>query len=308
MRKLPEKQRRTSFDQNTVDQRAERRLRNRMRSVIRNVSYLPPLVLLLMVLCSGACSKRYQDLPVFSALPIRDVENQSVGRFKTSYLADQIHAYFRGNVSGPIAVTTFVDIDNLYDTSTFGRLLAEQMMSELTMRGYNVVELRQAEALQIMHDRGEFGLSRDMATLKKNQDLSALVVGTYTASPERVYINCRVIDPASSMVASVGSVEMYKTAEISRLLRTNNFPPSLERIPVRHLGYGRVPPMHYYPYYMPPSWAPDPSGYDSEEESAPAPAPLLPKAGMQSPKLGEPSTMKVPGGAPSASGSLQPTS
>ena len=272
------------------------------RSGIR--SYLAPLAVLLMVMVQLGCSKRYQDLPVFSALPIRDVENQSVGRFKTSYLADQIHAYFRGNLSGPIAVTTFVDIDNLYETSTFGRLLAEQMMSELSMRGYNIIELRQAEALQIMHDRGEFGLSRDLATLKKNQDLSAIVVGTYTASQGRVYINCRVIDPASSMIASVGSVEMYKSQEIAKLLRSNSFPPTLERIPVRHIGYGRVPAMHYYPY-APPTWAPAPGSVEEEEDHSTVP--MLPKAGAAEAHSSG-SHAPTTGGHAAAGGELKPTS
>lgn len=254
-------------------------------------SYFFLVSLLFIVLAVSSCSKRYQDLPVFSAFPFRDVENQSVGRFKTSYLADQIHAYFRGNVNGPIAVTTFVDIDNLYESSTFGRLLAEQMMSELTMRGYNVIELRQAEAMQIMFDRGEFGLSRDMATLKKHQDISALVVGTYTASPDRIYLNTRLIDPSSSLVASVGSVEMRRTQEISRLLRTNNFPATLERIPVRHLGYGRSPAPHYWPYYYGPAWAPDPGSNGDVEDEAPViaprtPAPTLPPSHPTAPTAG----------------------
>jgi len=250
---------------------------------LKSFSYIV-LASLLMISGVSACSKRYQDLPAFSALPIRDVENQSVGRFKTSYLADQINAYYRGNVNGPIAITTFVDIDNLYESSTFGRLLAEQMMSELTMRGYNVIELRQAEAMQIMFDRGEFGLSRDIATLKKHQDISSIVVGTYTTSPERIYVNCRVIDPSSSLVASVGSVEMARTPEISKLLRTNNFPPTLERIPVRHLGYGRVPALHYYPYQAGPTWAPDNGDFGVDPEAdlpliqPKAPAPSLPGA------------------------------
>lgn len=272
--------------------------RHRIRGTAERciVSYLPLASLLFIVLAAASCSKRYQDLPAFSAFPIRDAENQSVGRFKTSYLADQIHAYFRGNVNGPIAVTTFVDIDNLYETSTFGRLLAEQMMSELTMRGYNVIELRQAEAMQIMFDRGEFGLSRDMATLKKHQDVSAIVVGTYTASPVRVYLNTRLIDPSSSLVASVGSVEMARTPEISRLLRTNSFPPTLERIPVRHLGYGRSPAPHYWPYYYGPAWAPDPQGFGNEEE-----APLI------QPRVPTPNLPPAHNtGAPSAA--LEPTS
>ncbi len=189
-----------------------------------------------LLLITFGCSKRYQDLPTFIGIPFEDSENYSVGRFKTSYMADQIHAYFRGNIAGPIAVTTFVEIDNLYQSSTFGRILAEQLISELSMRGYNVIEIRLSDAVQIMEEQGELGLSRQVDTLRGQQSLSGLVVGTYAASPERVYVNSRIIDPKSSNVVSVASVEMKKTSEISQLLRGNSVPTSLERIPVRHLS------------------------------------------------------------------------
>ncbi len=192
-------------------------------------------------------SKRYQDLPVFWPYDVFDTENQSVGRFKTSYLADQIHGYFRGNAAGPIAVASFVDLDNLYGTSTFGRMLGEQLISELAMKGYNVREIRQSEALQVMFEQGEFGLSRDLKQLRKAQDLAGIVVGTYTISPLRVYINARIIDPSTSLVLSAGSVEMAKTEEISKMLRNNSFPPSLERIPVRNMGYATYPLPYYWP-------------------------------------------------------------
>lgn len=232
---------------------------------------------LTIVLLTG-CSKRYHDLPVFSAIPLGDPVNHSVGRFKTSYLADQIHAYFRGNISGPIAVTTFVDIDNLYDSSTFGRVVGEQLISELAMRGYNVIEVRASDAMQIQFNKGEFGLSRHTDTLRGQQEIAALVVGTYTVSPYRVYLNTRVIDPRSSMVISAGSVEMAKTREITRLVRGGSFPSTLERIPVRHLGYGGFPLPYYYPAQTAP-W-PAPPAYGAEEEwgqpAAPKPEPKLP--------------------------------
>ena len=62
----------------------------------------------------------------------------------------------------------------------------------------------------------------------------------------------RLVDPVSSLVVSAGSVEMKKTDELQRMLRTSTLPPSLERIPVRHLGYSSFPMPYYYPY-MPPS-------------------------------------------------------
>ncbi|MCB0360946.1 MAG: hypothetical protein KDD44_14960, partial [Bdellovibrionales bacterium] len=194
----------------------------------------------LAALFSG-CSKRYSDLPAFSPFPLYNPMNESVGRFKTSYLAEQIHAYYRGHTTAPIAVATFVDIDNLYGSSTFGRMLSEQLMSELTMLGYNVIEMRQAEALQVMYGQGEFGLSREVAVLRRAQDVAGLIVGTYVVSPIRVYLNARLIDPTTSVVISAGSVEMEKTDEIARLLRGSTLPPSLERIPVRHIGYAASP-------------------------------------------------------------------
>lgn len=195
------------------------------------------------------CSKRYSDLPAFSPIPFRDAYNYSVGRFKTSYLADQIHAYYRGSINGPIAIATFVDIDNLYNSSTFGRLISEQLMSELAMKGYTVLEVRQSEAMQVMFDRGEFALSRDVATLRNGQDIAGLIVGTYTVSPVRVYINTRLIDPASSTVISAGSIEIPKTNEIDRLLRASMLPTALERIPVRHLGYSNSQWPYHVPWY-----------------------------------------------------------
>ncbi len=194
------------------------------------------LIVTALLMSLQSCSKRYQDLPAFVGIPFEDAENYSVGRFKTSYMADQIHAYFRGNAAGPIAVTTFVEIDNLYQSSTFGRILAEQLISELSMRGYNVIEIRMSDAVQIIEDQGELGLSRESNVIKGNQDISGLVVGTYAVSPNRVYVNSRLIDPRSSGILSVGSVEMNKTEEIATLLRSNSAPTSLERIPVRHIN------------------------------------------------------------------------
>ena len=204
-------------------------------------------IILASTLSVTGCSKRYHDLPAYAAWPIYNPENNSVGRFKTSYLADQIHAYFRGNAAGPIAVATFADIDNLYNSSSFGRLLGEQLISELVMHGYNVIELRRADSFQIQEGEGEFALSRELERLKQTHNLAGIVVGTYTASSERIYLNARIIDPATSMVISVGSVEMEKTQEIAKLLRANSWPVSMERIPVRPLGNTG----HNLPYYWP---------------------------------------------------------
>ena len=249
--------------------------------MLRCFAYLSVGLLLAITTLIG-CSKRYHDLPAFSAFPVPDPVNESVGRFKTTYLADQIHAYFRGNISGPVAVTTFVNIDDLYQSSTFGRILAEQVLSELAMRGYNVIEIRQSDSMQIQENAGEFSLSRQTAALRDKRDLSAIVVGTYAVSPVRVYINARIIDPTNSLIVSVGSVEMEKTDEIDRLLRTNSVPTSLERIPVRQLGYNvtNMPFAIPAPVLSSPSWKDNFKDWQGAAKEEPDfnPVPKLPPA------------------------------
>ncbi len=197
----------------------------------------------LILLSLNGCSKRYNDLPAFVPFHIKDTNNDSVGRFKTSYLAEQIDSYYRGVNPGPLGVTTFVNLDDLYSTSSFGRMVSEQLMSELVMRGFDVVELRHSDALQFLDTSGEFALSRNVAAVRKERQLGGIIVGTYVASPIRVYLNARLVDPTSSMVLSAGSVEMGKTQEIAKLLRTGGMSGTLERIPVRHLGIQTFPMM-----------------------------------------------------------------
>lgn len=186
----------------------------------------------------------------------------ATGAFRTAVLASQIDNYYRGANPGPIGVTTFANLDDLYSTSSFGRVVAEQLMSELAMRGYDVVELRHTDALQFLQPTGEFALSRDVATIRRERDLGALVVGTYMVSPVKVYVNARLLNPATSVVLSAGSIELPRTAEVAKLLRGSSLPPALERIPVRHLGTETYP--LYGPSHLGRLW-------DLEESTAVAP-------------------------------------
>jgi TolB-like protein len=189
----------------------------------------------------AGCSGRYSDLPAYWPIPTDDHENYGPGRFKTGYLARQIDQFYRGTTPGPVGVTTFVNLDDLYTSSTFGRMVAEQLMSELSMRGFDVVELRHSDALQFLDSSGEFALSRDVRVVRPERNLTAVVVGTYVVSPDRVYVNARLVDPSSSLILSAGSVEMSKTREMAKLLRGGVTPQALERIPVRHLGFSASP-------------------------------------------------------------------
>lgn len=204
------------------------------------------LIVMLILVVLGGCSKRYNDYPTYLPFDISTDSDNGVGRFKSAHLVAQMDALYRGSNPGPIGVATFVNIDDLYTTSTFGRVYAEQVMSELAMRGFDVVELRHSEAMQFLGTNGEFALSRDAALVKQVRDLGGIVVGTYAVSPVRVYMNTRLIDPATSVVLAVGSVEMEKSKEITRMLRGGTFRASLERVPVKRFGFQNYPAMDWH--------------------------------------------------------------
>ncbi|MCB0309978.1 MAG: hypothetical protein KDD42_02005, partial [Bdellovibrionales bacterium] len=88
--------------------------------IIQTLCQLLPLAFVLTALVLSGCSKRYHDMPSYWPIPVKQYDNQGVGRFKTAFLVEQIDQYYRGTNPGPIGVTTLVNLDDLYSTSSFG--------------------------------------------------------------------------------------------------------------------------------------------------------------------------------------------
>ncbi len=202
------------------------------------------LLFLTLILCTSSISsctysKRYDNLD-----PDWAPQNETpVGRFKTTYLAEQLHAFFKGSYSLPIAVVSFVDVDNIETTSSFGRIMTEQLLSELVMKGYKVIELRQSTDVQIVAGQGEFALSRELAKANSQYNLGGVVVGTYAQSSKKVYLNVRVLNPKNGNIISVASAEIENTKEVQELLQrtTNNEQTrtanteTMERMPINYV-------------------------------------------------------------------------
>jgi TolB-like protein len=273
-----------------------------LNTVLQRTCHSTGLIAIAALALLVGCSPRYHDMPEYWPIPTKEYDNYGPGRFKTALLAAQIDRYYRSAAPGPIGVTTFVNIDDLYASSTFGRMVGEQLMSELAMKGFDVVELRHADALQFLDTSGEFALSRDVRAVRGHRNLAAVVVGTYVVSPERVYVNARLIEPSTSLVLSAGSVEMTKTRELAKLIRGGSMPGSLERIPVKHLGYADQNPFDAVRR----SWMMEESGPNSANRfgsmmNKPLTEPLLPKEPEVSAET------QVNPGSPTVLGELEPS-
>ncbi|MCK9295066.1 MAG: FlgO family outer membrane protein [Desulfobulbaceae bacterium] len=124
-----------------------------------------------------------------------------------------------GRQSGErLILTTFVNLDNLYETSGFGRTLTEALSTSLFKQGFGVAEIRKAPGLFVKSDSGELTLTRDAALIARQQEAQAIIAGTYSLTPTTVIVNVRMIDAGSSDVLSVGALELQRSANINYLL------------------------------------------------------------------------------------------
>ncbi len=121
-----------------------------------------------------------------------------------------------------IIMTTLVDIDDLYQTSRFGRTFAEALSTRLFRHGFGVVEIRKSSEVLIKSASGELMLSRDAALLAKQYAANAIVAGTYSLTPNSVIINVKLLDSASQDVLSVAGLEIQRSRNINHLLTADS--------------------------------------------------------------------------------------
>ncbi len=123
-----------------------------------------------------------------------------------------------GSLGDGIAVSSFVDLKKLTRTSSFGRYLAEQLMTEFQQQGYRVVEIRKSTSIMIQEKRGEYALSRDTAEINPNVAARAMIAGTYTLAGDHILVNAKVLDNKTAVLLSSATMVFPRTKLTDLLL------------------------------------------------------------------------------------------
>ncbi len=101
-----------------------------------------------------------------------------------------------------LLVTSIADIDNLTYTTTFGRLLGEQLASRFTQKGHRVTEAKFNNNLKVIPRNGEFVLSRELREMGNSSWADMVVTGTYAIAKDKVYITLKILDFTTSKAIS----------------------------------------------------------------------------------------------------------
>ncbi|MBU0910277.1 MAG: hypothetical protein KKA54_12460 [Proteobacteria bacterium] len=111
-----------------------------------------------------------------------------------------------GTLADGLVVTTFVDINNLYRTSSFGRYVAGQLMNEMQRYSYQVIEMRKNLSVVVQEKRGEFGLSRNPEEIPSSHEAGAMLTGTYLVGEREIIVNASIVDNRRGELLSSATV------------------------------------------------------------------------------------------------------
>ncbi|MBN2446636.1 MAG: hypothetical protein JXO22_07920 [Phycisphaerae bacterium] len=161
------------------------------------------------------------------ACPYRVVKLERGGKdadlVRTTYQAVDCLLYLMPADSAPdpkrrVLVATSVNLDEVRDTSTFGRLNGELLAARLAQKGYSVVHLTIRQGSVAINDQGQFALSRDIQKLAANYDTGAVLVSTYTLAPEKVFISLKLVNAEANTVVSAIDYAIPKGPQTQALL------------------------------------------------------------------------------------------
>ncbi|WP_428775392.1 FlgO family outer membrane protein [Vibrio sp.] len=101
----------------------------------------------------------------------------------------------------PIAVTSFVDLQDMDATNWLGNSVSEGFIHQFQRRGFKVVDFKTTGSIQVTQ-QGDFAFSRDWKNLAKEQEIQYILTGTMLRQEGGVLVNARVVGMQSRVVVA----------------------------------------------------------------------------------------------------------
>lgn len=180
------------------------------------------IIIMFSILTLSGCSVKEKNKVAKTPFEASDMASYELSYMKRDYekfLSEKIEDSFK-NLYMPasrniltnktVAVTSMVNVNDFTQTSNFGRLFADLMITDLERVGWDVVDVR-GKTIKIQEKNGEFFLNRK--DIKKFPSNSIVLVGTYSNYKEGLILNIRLIDPEFNKLLS--STNLYLDDEES---------------------------------------------------------------------------------------------
>ncbi|MGC8678096.1 MAG: FlgO family outer membrane protein [Hydrogenobaculum sp.] len=117
------------------------------------------------------------------------------------YIADQLVCSELTPIRALIGVSVIADLNKIHQTTDFGRLLSEDLISQLQRKNMAVIDIR-AQTFMLINPKGEFYSSRNINNLRKEYKIGYVLVGTYSVGDYSTSVNARIIDVSNGLVVA----------------------------------------------------------------------------------------------------------
>ena len=167
-----------------------------MNKSIYSIRFVTALLVIMGLGITGCAELGWQR-------PVQPTSTQDVDLVSESYAAadslfDQA-PYLRED-SQPLITASFVDVNDLKNSSSLGRIIAEQISSRFSQQGFTMIEMKLRNEVFIQERAGEFVLSRSVKDISQAHDAAAVVAGTYAVGRRSVYVSARLIRAADNLI------------------------------------------------------------------------------------------------------------
>ncbi|MDN3614379.1 MAG: FlgO family outer membrane protein [Vibrio gallaecicus] len=175
-----------------------------------------------MLLTSCAYSPIYNGKSEYSGsqFMLMDSPRHTMDFFVESMTEDLMISNTSVSARTPIAVTSFVDLQNMDATNWLGNSVSEGFIHQFQRRGFKVIDFKTTGSIQVTQ-QGDFAISRDWKDLAQEQDVQYVLTGTMLRQEGGVLVNARVVGMQTRVV--VASAQGFLPADrIGRDLDTLN--------------------------------------------------------------------------------------
>jgi TolB-like protein len=111
------------------------------------------------------------------------------------------------------------NINDLSQSSTFGRVAAQQLTSQFTAAGYSVVEMLLRNSVYISETQGAFLLSREVNDISAQHNAHLVLAGTYAVGESNVFVTAKLIRTSDSVIVASHDYALPYTRDMRSLLR-----------------------------------------------------------------------------------------
>lgn len=169
------------------------------------------LCAMLLAGCAGAPPKEEANYATLSSNQFVDANYRA---------ADALLRQLSGKLAAdkPLIMATIVNIDALDQTSTLGRLVAEQVSTRMAQGGLKMLEMKLRNAVYLKRNQGEMMLTRELGEVAQSHSAQAVVVGSYAETSDMVFINVKVVQPQSNFVLAAHDYVLQKEGIVRSML------------------------------------------------------------------------------------------